>query len=626
MDESLWPARNVAEHAYCPRLFYLMEVEGVHLPSADTEKGLAVHHRVDQPSNVNTSSTREQGTLTTNPTRERGTLDDVDSDKPKSVRKLTLTSSRLGLTATLDLAEIVDQTAVPVEYRKGRPKRVFLDSPSEEDDDDTQLTPRREPWPTDRAQVGLQVILLEEAGYSVPEAILYYAAEKLRLRVPVDDTLRSDALATLEAAKKTAAGPRPLPLVNDPRCHGCSLQPFCLPDEVNHERDATAKPRKLWPPRDDGIHLVAQAHGTRIGVRGECLRVTDKDGALVKETPLASVESLAVLGHVQVSTQALQVLADKSIPVAFLSGAGRLVALVDPIDSVSADVRRAQVRVLDREEKRLELARALVAAKIANQRTLLMRNLPSPLGGEGAGVRGKFLDELLQEINSALKAHSLDSVRGHEGQAAALYFAHFASMFKSHVGQDSAPVGPVGQDSAPVPNAGQERNPILRGVYGWPADLFDAHGRQRRPPPDPINAVLSFAYTILTHECVAALRVASLEPGIGALHTSRPGRPALALDLLEPFRPLIADSVALSAFNRGELVEGHFVQTAAGCILTDHGRRAFFGAYGRRMDTEVTHPVFGYKLSYRRMLTLHARLIAAWLLGEVPTLAFLTTR
>ena len=113
-------------------------------------------------------------------------------------------------------------------------------------------------------------------------------------------------------------------------------------------------------------------------------------------------------------------------------------------------------------------------------------------------------------------------------------------------------------------------------------------------PPDPINATISFAYTMLKNDCVSALRLARLEPTIGALHVSRPGRPALALDLMEPFRALIADSVAVSAFNRGELTEGHFLRTAAGSALTDSGRKAFFSAYGRRMDTEITHPVFGY--------------------------------
>jgi CRISPR-associated protein Cas1 len=286
---------------------------------------------------------------------------------------------------------------------------------------------------------------------------------------------------------------------------------------------------------------------------------------------------------VQISTQAVQVLAEKGIPIAYLSAAGRLIATVDPLDPVSAEVRRQQVRKFDDPECALQVTRALVAAKIVNQRTLLLRNhasLPSSVPPDLAG-----------EAEKAARATSIDAVRGHEGQAAAIYFAHYAGMFKSKLAQE-----------------------------------FDVNGRQRRPPPDPINSCLSMAYTMLTHECVAALRLASLEPSIGAFHASRPGRPALALDLMEPFRPLIADSITISAFNRGELTEGHFLRTAAGCVLTDAGRRAFFDAYGRRLDTEVTHPVFQYRMSYRRMLVLHARMIAAWLLGEVPSLAFLTTR
>jgi CRISPR-associated protein Cas1 len=313
------------------------------------------------------------------------------------------------------------------------------------------------------------------------------------------------------------------------------------------------------------------------------LKITDEDGKVTRELPLANLETLALVGNIQLSTQAVHALADRSIPVAYMSSAGRLVAMIDPLDSVSADIRRAQVRVCDNPTRALELSRALVAAKIANQRVLLQRNNET--------ISAMALDDLALEAAQATKAATLDEARGHEGQAAAIYFEHFAGMFKTPV-----------------------------------ASEFDKNGRQRRPPPDPINAVLSFGYTMLTHECVSALRLARLEPSIGAFHVSRPGRPALALDLMEPFRPLIADSVAISCFNRGELTEGHFLRTAAGCAMTDSGRRAFFGAWGRRMETEVTHPVFGYKLSYRRMLMLHARMIAAWILGEVPTLAFLTTR
>lgn len=120
--------------------------------------------------------------------------------------------------------------------------------------------------------------------------------------------------------------------------------------------------------------------------------------------------------------------------------------------------------------------------------------------------------------------------------------------------------------------------------------------------------------------------MARLEPSIGAFHVARTGRPAMALDLMEPFRPLVGDSVTLILFNRGELSEGHFRRTATGCVLTDAGRKVVFNAYGRRMNTDVTHPLFEYRLSYRRMLVLHARMITAWLVGDIPDLQFLRMR
>ena len=558
MDEALWPARNVAEYAYCPRLFYYMEVEGIHVPSHDTVEGVRIHRRVDAPSLL--------------PDDE----DEADEDRPAVARSLTLTSPRLGLTATLDLAEIAGETAIPVEYRKGRPFHPR---------DDSCTNGSVEPWPTDRVQVGLQALLLEEAGYRVPNAVLYYAAERRRVTVVVDDALRQEALATLDSAKQCATGPRPLPLLNDPRCPRCSLQPICLPDEVHNQRgdDGGVSPRKMWPPRDDGIHLVAQQKGTKLGVRGSSLTVTEADGSKVRDVPLASVESLSLLGSVQVSTQALHVLADKSIPVAFLSAAGRLVAMLDPLDSVSAEVRRAQVRRLDRPEIALELSRALVVAKIQNQRTLLMRNNKSLPPRASAAMS--------EEIDSAKQAASIESLRGHEGQAAAIYFENFAGMLEGDL-----------------------------------ANEFDVNGRQRRPPPDPINSCLSFAYSMLTHECTAALRTARLEPSIGAFHVSRPGRPALALDLMEPFRPLIADSAVLSAINTRMVTPRDFVRAGNSVALKPEGRKAFFRAYEQRMDTLVTHPIFGYRVNYRRVLEIQARLLARVLTGELNTYPVFTTR
>lgn len=554
-DEYLWPVRNVAEHAYCPRLFYLMEVEGLHIASTDTVEGVAIHERVDVPSKVKKKAEDE--------------VEPQDARAPEVVRSLTLTSERFRVTGTLDLAEISGQRAVPVEYRKGRPRT------SDRGDEEW--------WPTERVQLALQAMLLREAGYEVSEGVVYYAATRRRVRMEIDAAMTAEALGELEAAQRLAGeGKRPPPLVNDPRCNGCSLQPICLPDEIHHEQEPQAKSRLPWPPRSEGMVVVVQTEGTKVGVRGGAMRVSDREGNKITEMPLAGIESLALVGNVQISTQAIQTLAGMGVPVAFTSAAGRLLAMIDPLDSVSAEVRKAQALASVDQNRCGELASALVAAKIGNQRTLLMRN------GRVTELEREMMAEAGRDAEAS---RSLESLRGLEGNAARIYFGAFATMLPDEFGKE-----------------------------------FDANGRQRRPPPDPVNAVLSMAYTMLSHECVAALRQARLEPTIGVYHVSRPGRPAMALDLMEPFRPLVADSVAISLFSRNEVGMSDFVRTAAGCAMKEGARRAFFSAWQRRMQTEVSHPVYGYRLSYRRMLILHARLIAAWFQGEVSTLSFLVTR
>lgn len=563
--------RSVAEYAYCPRLFYFIQVEGIFVPSSDTEKGVAAHSRVDKPS------------------RAVGEEEDsANPELPKVYRSLALTSDSLGISATLDLAEISGKEAVPIEYRKGRPNRrkESAGKPScPREKMAEEMSP--EPWPADLIQVGLQALLLEEQGYIVREAVIYYAEEKARLRVVVDADLKNRSLDVLEEAKRCAEGLRPLPLLNDPKCIRCSLQPICLPDEINLQRSQeegdSLKPRKIWPPRDDGVHFVIQRPGTKVGVRGREIRVTGDDGSIISTMPMAGVESLSLIGSVQLTTQALTTLCEKGITIAFLSSAGRPIALIDPLDSVSAEVRKAQVHVLDNHKRQMELARALVTSKILNQRTILLRNHKN--------LPKNVPPALAEAARLASRAENMGELRGYEGQAASIYFKNFGGMFKTDIGKE-----------------------------------FEKHGRKRRPSPDPINACLSMGYSMLTHECVAALRLARLEPSIGVFHSSRPGRPALALDLMEPFRPLISDSVAITCFNRGELSQGHFLKTAAGCILTEAGRRSFFNAYNRRMSTEITHQVFKYRLSYRRMIVLHARMIAAWMMDEVPNLSFLVTR
>jgi len=179
-----------------------------------------------------------------------------------------------------------------------------------------------------------------------------------------------------------------------------------------------------------------------------------------------------------------------------------------------------------------------------------------------------------------------------EGQGAALYFGEFNRFLKPQT--------------------------LGRG--------FDFATRNRRPPRDPVNALLSFAYALLTKDCFAAVCTVGFDPYKGFFHRNRHGKPSLALDLLEEFRPVIADSVVLTLLNNEMLGRGDFMTWKDGCQLTETGRRAFFSAYEQRKATVVTHPVYGYRMSYSRMMEVQARMLAAYVRGTVPAYTGFTVR
>ena len=155
---------------------------------------------------------------------------------------------------------------------------------------------------------------------------------------------------------------------------------------------------------------------------------------------------------------------------------------------------------------------------------------------------------------------------------------------------------------------------------------FNIEGRNRRPPRDPVNALLSFVYALLVKEWTLALYAAGFDPLLGFYHRPRYGRPSLALDLAEEFRPLLADSTVLTLVNNGEVTPASFIRRAGAVALTDAGRRAVMAAFERRMDTLVTHPLFGYRISYRRILEVQARLLGRVLLGEIAEYPSFCTR
>jgi CRISPR-associated protein Cas1 len=193
---------------------------------------------------------------------------------------------------------------------------------------------------------------------------------------------------------------------------------------------------------------------------------------------------------------------------------------------------------------------------------------------------------------------------GIEGSAARVYFEHFGGMLKP----GEAPTDP------------------LNAVGQPPQWKFDFRGRNRRPPRDPVNALLSLGYSLLAKDFTIACQAVGLDPYLGFFHLPRPGRPALPLDLMEPFRPLIVDSTVITAINTRMVYPEHFVAAGHGVTCTEPGRKAFFRAYEQRMDTLVTHPMFDYRVSYRRLLEIQTRLLARVITKEIDSYPAFVTR
>jgi CRISPR-associated protein Cas1 len=565
------PARMVNEFAYCPRLFYLEHVQQEWAHSADTLDGRFVHRRVD----------REEGGVPV--------AADLNNQVKLHSRSVLIGSERLGAVARIDLIETDDGKVVPVDYKRG----TAPDLPEGA-------------WEPERVQVCLQGLLLGENGYECDYGAIYFAASQTRVTVDFTDELVARTLELLDEARRVAAGGAiPPPLVDSPKCPRCSLVGICLPDEVNLLRAtsgrpgavdaapplvqisprATSEPRRLVAARDDRLAVYVQGQGMSVGLKGETLEIRDK-GKVVDEARLLDTAQLNLFGNVQLSAQALRELAARDLVVTHLSYGGWLTAVTTPPPHKNIELRRRQFEAADNPGTCLQLARAFTVGKIRNQRTLLRRNARE--------LPNDALWRLAEFRRKAEQAVALEQLLGLEGTAAREYFAHFARMFKPQDGQAE------------------------------PA--FDFNGRNRRPPRDPVNALLSFLYAMLMKELLVALIGVGFDPYLGFYHQPRYGRPALALDLMEEFRPLVADSVVLSLINNGELRPSDFVARAGAVALTDAGRRRVIEAFERRLDTLVTHPVFAYTLSYRRVFEVQARLLARFLLGETGEYPAFITR
>jgi CRISPR-associated protein Cas1 len=570
------PARMLNEFIYCPRLFFYEWVDAVFKENADTIEGKAQHRRVDEKP-------------TSLPAPE-----DLAEEKIRS-RSVSLSSDRYGVIARMDLVEAEGGKVTPVDYKHGSPRETGSGI---------------ELWPADKIQLAAQGLILRENGYRCDEGLVYYFKTKQRVRVALDEALMAETAQVIQDARSVAAaGKIPPPLIDSPKCPGCSLVGICLPDETTglsaakHPAAAqqlslfgasvtvaasSAPVRRLIAPRDDLRPVYLNTHGLHVGKLGDVLQVRDKT-ALKQEIRIGEICQLNLMGNIQVSTQAIQSLCQAGVPICYFSQGGWFYGITTGMNVKNVYLRKTQYRLSDEDWCVLSVARQLVTGKIRNQRTMLQRNHiePKPL----------TLQQMKQMAERAEEATSIEELLGIEGNAARLYFGDFSGMIKA------------------------DEEPEASNQF-----KFDFSHRNRRPPRDAVNAMLSYTYSILAKDCTIACYAVGFDPMIGFYHQPRFGRPSLALDLMEPFRPLISESVVLSAINNRMVQPRDFIAAGSSISLTENGRKSLLHAYELRMDTLITHPLFDYRVSYRRLLEIQARLLARYLQNEIRTYPVFVTR
>jgi len=301
------------------------------------------------------------------------------------------------------------------------------------------------------------------------------------------------------------------------------------------------------------------------------------------EVPLIKVSQVVVSGDVTLTSPAVHMLLEAGIEICYLSMYGHFRGRLSPPVAKNALLRREQYRAHADQQRALKVAQACVKGKLENMRTLLLRSNRQLQDSEVADATS-VIQRMLREVP---RATTVGSLLGIEGNGSAAYFGVFGKLLRSPM---------------------------------------NFSRRRRRPPTDPVNAMLSLGYTLLLHQVSAAIQVVGFDPYAGFLHQPRHGRPALALDLMEEFRPIIADSVALNIINHHILTEQDFKEELGVVHLKPDARKKFYAKFEERLQEELQHPYFGYRTSYRRCIELQARLLGKWLTGEIPVYLPLNVR
>jgi CRISPR-associated protein Cas1 len=487
---------------------------------------------------------------------------------------LDLESERWGLKGRIDCVRRRDGQIVPYEHKRGRSARGAGGRPAA--------------WPSDRVQVIAYAALVEEqVGREVSEGRVRYHADNVLVRVPFDEAARAELEKAIGRARELQTTvERPPVAENERLCVKCSLAPVCLPEEArlaaaltsDEPQHAERTTLRLFPSDDDRrtLHVITQ--GARVGRKGDRLEVSAPDDA-PQLHPVHEVGQVVLHGFTQITTQALRLCAEQEVGVHWVTGGGRYMgAWVAGMGSVQRRIR--QYRALTDPELCLKLARRLAEARVRGQLSFLLR-ASREAGRDVREVREAIVG-MRKLLSPMSRAASIDSLRGFEGGAGAHYFCALPHLV--------------------VPEAGEAMRP---------------DGRNRRPPRDRCNALLSYGYALLLKDVTNAILAVGLDPSLGFYHQPRSQAHPLALDLMELFRVPLVDLPVIASINRRQWDEREDFQVAGQQVwLSDAGRKKFIGIYERRKADRWKHPVIGHSLTYSRLLELEARLLEKEWMGE----------
>ena len=321
--------------------------------------------------------------------------------------------------------------------------------------------------------------------------------------------------------------------------------------------------------------LYISTNDAFIGKTDERLRVRAQKETLL-DVPLIKVDGVVVLGRATVSPAALIELLERKIPLSFMTGTGRFLGRLEPELNKNIFVRSAQWQAAGESDRAVHVVQGFIRGKLKNYRHMLLRAQREGINGLESGIAR--LEQAIQPIH---QTSIIDALRGLEGAGSAAYFANLNGLIRNRD--------------------------------------FTFESRCRRPPTDPVNALLSFGYALLSHDIQGAINIVGFDPYLGYLHTQRYGRPSLALDLMEEFRPLVVDTMVLSALNRKALTSEDFASepVSHAVSLTDEGRRKFLRLYEQKKQSKFKHPVMGRQCTYQEAFEIQTRLLAKYLMGEI---------